>query len=222
MKNAAIIGILAAASLLTGCRSAIDKVRNGYLEYNKTTTVGQALEHTFSNGTWKTFSTDKGVTIVEFDGSEPFSKFRNTSTTNPPPDTAECTANLICAALDKKFNDYCNSAAGQGPYLKDYQDQRDNLKAKLTEVSRKADALYSQGVHDGEFNELTFEQGRLMTQIGGLQNPEQSCIDKEWGQNADDPIPVAIQFSINQDGTFQYEASDTFLNSDKLFWQMYN
>ena len=94
MKNVTIVGILTVSWFLTACHtkesntqtttqvsaqtpapvspSPIDTVRNGYLESNKTTTVGKALEGTFPNGTWKTFITQKGVTIVEFDGAEPF------------------------------------------------------------------------------------------------------------------------------------------------------
>jgi len=96
MKNVTIVGILIVSGFLTACHtkdsntqtttqvsaqapvpvspSPIDTVRNGYLESNKTTTVGKALEGTFPNGTWKTFITPKGVTIVEFDGFEPFSQ----------------------------------------------------------------------------------------------------------------------------------------------------
>jgi hypothetical protein len=58
--------------------------------------------------TWKTFITQKGVTIVEFDGFEPFSNFVLT-----------CPANLICAALYKKLDDYCHSDAGKALYSKD-------------------------------------------------------------------------------------------------------
>ena len=96
MKNVTVVGILIVLGFLTACHtkdsntqtttqvsarapvpvspSPIDAVRNGYLESNKTTTVGKALEGTFPNGTWKTFITPKGTTIVEFDGFEPFSQ----------------------------------------------------------------------------------------------------------------------------------------------------
>src|ERR1035438_7580629 len=85
MKNVTIVGILTVSWFLTACHtkdsntqtttqvsaqapvpvshSPIDTVRNGYLESNKTTTVGKALEGTFPNGTWKTFTTNKGATI---------------------------------------------------------------------------------------------------------------------------------------------------------------
>jgi hypothetical protein len=81
------LALLTIAGLLSACHtnpsnpsttpptpSVIDAVRNGYLESNKTTTVGKAIEGTFQNGTWKTFTTNKGTTIVEFDGFEPFSQ----------------------------------------------------------------------------------------------------------------------------------------------------
>src|ERR1035437_4826741 len=96
MKNVTIVVILTVSGFLTACHtkdsntqtttqvsaqapvpvspSPIDTVRKGYRESNKTTTVGKALEGTFSNGTWKTFNTQKGATIVEFDGFEPFSQ----------------------------------------------------------------------------------------------------------------------------------------------------
>jgi hypothetical protein len=96
MKNVTNVGILIVSGFLSACHtkdsstqtttqvsaqapvpvspSPIDTVRNGYLESNKTTTIGKALAGTFPNGTWKTFTTNKGTTIVEFDGFEPFSQ----------------------------------------------------------------------------------------------------------------------------------------------------
>jgi hypothetical protein len=86
-KRTICLALLAIAGLLSACHtnpsnpsttpptpSVIDVVRNGYLESNKTTTIGKALAGTFPNGTWKTFTTNKGTTIVEFDGFEPFSQ----------------------------------------------------------------------------------------------------------------------------------------------------
>ncbi len=231
MKNVTIIvGILAGASLLTGCRSATNTVRNGYLKYNQTTTIGQALEHTFANGKWKSFKTEKGATIVEFDGSETFSKFRNTSTTNQPPDYAECSINPICAALDKKINDYCSSPDAQAPFVKDYQEQRDSIKNLIAINSKQQADLSRRLVYNGDpggpqsvqYGKAVEEGSHLSSQLRDLETPEDSCISKAREQKANLPIPIVIQFSINKDGTFQYEASDTFLNPEKLFYRMYN
>jgi hypothetical protein len=183
MKNVTIVAILTVSCFLTACHtkdsntqtttqvsaqapvpvspSPIDTVRNGYLESNKTTTVGKALEGTFPNGTWKTFITQKGVTIVEFDGAEPFGNFG----------FGGCEASRACAALDKKLDDYCNSDAGIALYSKD--------------------------------------------KYG-------TCWDTTTKQHANDPIPVVVQFSINQDGTtFQYEANDMGLSAEALLEKIY-
>lgn len=55
-------------TLLSGCGSDIDKVKDGVLDFNKTITVGQALDKWSSceNKDWKTFSTDNGIKVVEF------------------------------------------------------------------------------------------------------------------------------------------------------------
>jgi hypothetical protein len=222
MKNVTIIvGVLAGASLLTGCNSATNTVRNGYLQYNRTITIGQALEHTFSNGKWKSFTTEKGATIVEFDGSEPFSKFRG---------AVECSANPICAALYKKISDNCSSAAGQAPYVKAYQEQRDNIKNRIAILSKQEDDLTRQGAGNSgpggtpsvQYGEVFREDADLTGQLNQIESPENSCVSKAWDQNANDPIPIIVQFSVNKDGTFQYEGSDTFLNPDTLFYRMYN
>lgn len=111
MKTAAILAvllILTIAGLWTAFghpSTPVDLVRTGYLEYNKTTTVGNALEHTFSNGQWKAFKTDKGVTVVEFDGSRPF--FTGNLDEGQTPN---CDINLICNALFAKFRQVCANA----------------------------------------------------------------------------------------------------------------
>jgi hypothetical protein len=143
MKNVTIVAILTVSGFLTACHtnpsnpsttpptpSVIDAVRNGYLESNKTTTVGKALEGTFPNGTWKTLITQKGVTIVEFDGAEPFGTFSG----------GGCAANLICAALDKKLVDYCSSDAGKALYSKDQSSHvaENALEMKLEQNQEQA------------------------------------------------------------------------------------
>jgi hypothetical protein len=230
MKNVAIAGILTAAILLSGCRSAINKVRNGYLEYNRTTTVGQALEHSFSNGKWKSFTTDKGVTLVEFDGSHPFKEARGMWGN---PDSAECSNNLICAALAKKLADDCNS----NPGVLNYQNTKKSLDLQISGVEQQIDALDKQvsnatvsnfeRVRDniyrkgGEYEELGQKKRQLEGQLGSLTNPESACLDNAYEQHADDPIPVGVQFSINSDGTFQYYANDMSWSTEKLFYNMY-
>jgi uncharacterized protein (DUF2249 family) len=41
-------------------------------------------------------------------------------------------------------------------------------------------------------------------------------------QHANDPIPVIVQFSINHDGTFQYETNNMGWPAKILFDKMYN
>lgn len=63
------ITLLLLTMLLTGCQdSPIQIVKNGTLERNKTTTVGNALDHwgECDNPTWTTFQTANNVQVVEF------------------------------------------------------------------------------------------------------------------------------------------------------------
>ena len=48
---------------------AVTTVRNGVLNDYNTTTVGKAFEGTFQNAKWSSFVADKGVTVVQFDGT---------------------------------------------------------------------------------------------------------------------------------------------------------
>jgi hypothetical protein len=186
MKNLTIVVILTVSGFLTACHtkdsntqtttqvsaqapvpvspSPIDTVRNGYLESNKTTTVGKALEGTFPNGTWKTFITQKGVTIVEFDAVEPFSKFFSDSA--PPLYQGGCLHYDVCRdLLNKGIND-----------------------------------CMSKHVNDTNIN----------------------CKDEASKQHADDPIPVVVQFSVNQDGkTFQYLANNLGWQDEELLEEIY-
>jgi hypothetical protein len=225
MKNVIIVGILATFSLVSLSqstptrksaipKSAVNKVRNGYLKYNQTTTIGQALEHTFSNGTWKSFTTAKGATIVEFDGAAPFGELNN--------GLRDCNSNLICAALNKKFNDFCNSPAGWDQPTKDYHIESDRLWAKVLEVRKQQSALNTSAADYGsKAHDLDEEQSQLQAKAINLHEPENTCLQNSAKQNADLPIPIAIQFSINHDGTFQFLASDTF-TPEELFSKMYN
>lgn len=253
MKNVTIVGILAASSLFTGCRStptpqsatpqsAINKVRNGYLKYNQTTTIGQALAGTFQNGEWKSFTTEKEATIVEFDGSEPFSE------------------NFAFAPAVKMIDDYCNSDAGKALYSKD-QSSYDAQKAQIAQLKQQKSDLYAHideirktpskikvsssspipvaeqldqskkesDLKDQEINELSKKADELDTQEMQLNNKlyvspdgHATCLDTATKQHANDPIPVVVQFSINQVGTtFQYEANDMGLSVEALFEKIY-
>ena len=200
------------------------------------------MEHTFSNGKWKSFTTEKGETIVEFDGSHPFGKLYDPSTGE-----SSCTGSLVCAALLKKFENDCNSNSD----ALNYQNTHDNLALQISEVEKQIQDLYKQGIHNdnirpnGTLNpgqseqqredllkqetdnhnrgvdELTAKRLQLWGQLSNLQDPKPACFDNAYKQNADDPIPVAVQFSINSDGTFQDEANDLSWSQEKLFYNMY-
>lgn len=53
---------------LTGCESDVDLVKLGIMEFNKTTTLGKALDNWKSceNREWEEFETDNGMKIVQF------------------------------------------------------------------------------------------------------------------------------------------------------------
>jgi hypothetical protein len=148
--------------------SAINTVRNGYLKYSKTITIGQALEHTFQNGQWKTFTTEKGATFVEFDGTEPLGQLRES---NPQLWHIVCETAQTCDALVKRINLECQEDA---------------------------------------------------TSPKPLDPDIPTCLENAYKLNDPFPFPVIIKFSINQDGTFQYESNDMGLETEDLFEKMYH
>lgn len=215
MKYVAIVGILAVSGLLAvgqathtpksaTAKSAtpdsdttqiINIVRNGYLAFNKTITIGQALAGTFQDGGWKVFRTEKGAIIVEFDGTYPFVDYQR---------QLGCDQNLRCAALNKKLTDYCNSPAGQDQPTKDYYKEQDKLVAELKLLP-----------------DTSYEFSNLQAKMMNMHPPENPCFKNTYDQHANDPIPVVVQFSINHDGTFQYRANDMGLSVEALFEKIY-
>jgi hypothetical protein len=229
MKNVAIVGILAVSSLFAvgqathhapksaAAKSAtpdsdttqiINIVRNGYLEYNKTITIGQALAGTFHGGEWKVFKTEKGAVIVEFDAAEPLSKFQGESGLLD----SGCADNPSCAALNTKVNDYCQSTAVQTQYAKNYEHAQEALKAQI----EASESSYKGSVSG--FDQASYD---LKEKLWNMARPEYSCLSDIIKQHAGDPVPVAVQFSINHDGTFQYEANDMGLSGDALVVKIY-
>jgi hypothetical protein len=71
---------------LSGCGSDTDKVKNGILEFNKTITVGQALDNWKSceNRSWEEFSADNGTKIVQFTCQHTVSEYMNKAKTYVP------------------------------------------------------------------------------------------------------------------------------------------
>jgi hypothetical protein len=66
------------------------------------------------------------------------------------------------------------------------------------------------------------EENQLTAKLQTLPNGYAICLDTTPKQHANDPIPVVVQFSINQDGTtFQYEANDMGLSVEALFEKIY-
>lgn len=255
MKNVALVGILAVSSLLAvgqathtpksaTTKSAtpesdttqiiINIVRNGYLEYNKTTTIGQALAGTFQVGEWKAFKTEKGAIIVEFDGSQVFGAFGEFDSTGDQGGTdGNCEANLICMALWNKLDADCRSNADALGYKTTY----DNLTLQLSAVNQQIDDLDKQLSNtsisdydrvrdnlyrkDGKYEELGKEREQLQNRLRDLKDPSPACFNSACEQNVKDPIPITVQFSINYDGTFQYEANDMGLSVEALFKKIY-
>jgi hypothetical protein len=79
-----------------------------------------------------------------------------------------------------------------------------------------------------EIDKLSKKADELSAQELGLSNRHYiapdghaTCLDTTTKQHANDPIPIAVQFSINHDGTFQYEANDMGLSGDALFEKIY-
>ena len=224
MKPKSVIFLaLSLSGLFTGCHetaapapapSPTNIVRSGYMEVNKTTTIGQAIDHTFQNGKWTSFTTDKGVTVVEFDGTVPFSKFTSGL-------ELSCSANAACTAAVKKSAEYCGSLAGQAPF-QNIEEQKASLKAQLAELQHEDSVMYSQGDHGQNYTDLNKKEMDVQQQILQLGTPESTCINHVYTQNANVMTPVSIRFTVNHDGTFQYEADNVSNTQEQLFAYIYN
>jgi hypothetical protein len=201
-------------------QSVIDLVRNGYLESNKTTTIGKALAGTFQNGAWKSFATDKGTTVVEFDGSVPFSKFTDGSVSIPDQIINQqiCAITETCIALLTKITDNCNSEDGQSEFIEN----------KIEEVSAKSSARAAKFKdqklldQDAEWSELGKEESKLMGERTNPSEAKEACMADTMDEHAKDPISFIVQFSINHDGTFQYLANSMGLTQKAFFEKIYN
>ena len=64
-KNILTLGLM--SLLAIGC-SKVEQVKDGYLQYDSTTTIGKAFEASFANPTWNEYTTEKGQDFVEFTG----------------------------------------------------------------------------------------------------------------------------------------------------------
>lgn len=145
--------------------SAINTVRDGYLDYNRTTTVGKALDHAFQQGKWKTFRADNGATIVEYDAKASFSQLYRVQDAS----AGLCQIDKHCQeVLDHLFS-YCKSEEALSKYPSE-------------------DDCVTNGLE--------------------LAKPMQ--------------FPVAIQFSINNDHSFQVAAMDPAWSVQDLLTIMYD
>lgn len=74
---------LGVATIVGGCNSEIDLVKNGTLQGHEETTIGKAIESVLGEVEWNYFETDKGVRIVEakgFPGKQMFVGDKNYTT----------------------------------------------------------------------------------------------------------------------------------------------
>jgi integrase len=73
--------------------------------------------------------------------------------------------------------------------------------------------------------EIRDEKGSLAPGDGlrrsNLEEVKEPCMTDAMEQHANDPIPVIVQFSINHDGTFQYETNNMGWSTDDLFEKIY-
>lgn len=233
MKNLIIVGILAASSISTlsqstptrksavtrsttpqsTAQSIIGKVRNGYLEDNKTTTIGQALENTFQNGNWKSFITEKGVTVVEFDGTVPLSK-----------GVLFCSTSGPCTSLVKKIKDDCAPDPDEVQYIATLDVLQQQIQAADQEI---ADWSPISSTPDGaeEIASYKAKKEKLKSQLDALVDPAaHPKVNCEADRLKEDPaFSIVIQFTLNQvDSSFQYAANDMGLPPEDLFELMYN
>ena len=73
-------------------------------------------------------------------------------------------------------------------------------------------------------NNLADELTKLKTQLKDLEDVKTSCRNDAVKQHANDPIPVGVQFTINQEGDvpFQYTANSMGWSDDALVKKIYN
>jgi hypothetical protein len=66
MKKIALI--FCAVFILSGCGSNVEMVKSGVMDFNQTTTIGQALDgwKSCKAKSWEEFITDNGVPVVQF------------------------------------------------------------------------------------------------------------------------------------------------------------
>ena len=195
---------------------SIKRVRNGYLQANRTTTIGQALEHTFSNGQWTTSTSEKGVTFVEFHGTWPFSKFRGSNAT----ELLWCSSNETCSQLEKRIADTCSSESGKAPFVAKYEGTKAELKAEIASLDKEVEAE-ANTLKPMDDHKVAGKQMALTQELSELPTPETSCNLKGWTDYASVEVPVVVQFSINNDGSFQYQSNNTF-SFDELIYRMYD
>jgi hypothetical protein len=160
-----VAGFLAFFFIKHSSYSAINTVRDGYLDYNRTTTVGNALKHAFLNGSWRTFTANDGATVVEFDGKAAFSQLYRAKDMN----AVLCQATKPCMDLFNHLVDSCKEPETSS----NYQNQN-------------------------------------------------ACLDDKVEQAASTQIPIAIQFTINNDKTFQIAATDQSWSTDEVLYFMYD
>ncbi len=65
---AAIISLM--SLLFAGCGDDkyVEQIKSGHLNINTNASVGKAFDQYFSDGEWKSFKTDSGERVVEFNG----------------------------------------------------------------------------------------------------------------------------------------------------------
>ena len=69
MRKFRFLGMALLVSVLfVGCGSDIDMVKSGVMQFNKTTTVGEAFDNNkdCKKGEWESFETDNGAKVVQF------------------------------------------------------------------------------------------------------------------------------------------------------------
>jgi hypothetical protein len=194
-------------------QSVIDIVRNGYLKYNQTTTIGNALAGTFQNAEWKSFTTEKGVTIVEFDGTLPLSK-----------GILFCSASGSCTSLVKKIKEDCAPDPDEVQYIATLNGLQQQIQDADVEI---ADWSPAASTPDGakEIASYKAKKEKLKSQIDALVDPAaHPKVNCEADRVKQDPtFSIAVRFTVNQtDASFQYAANDMGLPPEDLFKLMYN
>jgi len=213
LSKALAFNSTAPAPSIHGDSSVISIVRNGVLKDYNMATVGRAFEGTFQNARWSSFETQKGVTVVQFDGTIPFDRLYENEED--------------AVALAEK-RDKCVASLGFAKTLEEYENKKKDVYQLLQQAEgqrydayesydAELQAAMSAKIEAARRNQLAAEQQAIEAANGQLAQ----CI-----KNTSMPVrllPVTFQFILSADRkTFELGYVDKKFRPDRALPFIYH